>query len=55
MNRSAGDGHICGECDYCFRGTRPGRHSGWCERPGQVYMKEQIDPSNDACNMFKDK
>lgn len=54
MNRSAGHGHTCSECDWFSRTTRPGRHQGWCERPGQVLGKEDVAPDTDACNVFKD-
>ncbi len=55
MNRSAGDGRTCGECDHFSRTTRPGRHRGWCIRPGQVFNREDVSPDTDACNVFKDK
>lgn len=52
MRGSRGYNHECGECKYFSKTTRPGRHFGWCTRPGQVYGEEDVAPARDACNQF---
>lgn len=54
-NRSLGYGHKCRECYYFSKTTRPGCRKGWCDRPGQVYGKEDVAPNDPACNVFKFK